>query len=319
MDVSEIFNELSYNYDDISDLWYAWLFSRIHYIIAKEVINKFQPKEVLDIGCGTGFQSFLHSASGARVVGVDIAKRLLEVAMKKSISFKNQKELNLFSAEFPFVKKYNILINSILKDKIQGKEYIPPCFRVADVIDLPFEDNSFDHINCCGSTLSFIEKHHLALLEIKRVLKPGGTFFCEIESRWNNDLFWGFLDAIIKGRIGYRMSFIDALKSIIEPPNKYILINYPLRDSENPIILNLRLFTKWGLKKELRQLQFKILKKWTIHSITNLVPSTYLDKAKLSNWIKFIFNFLAKIEENLPISLPGCSMVFLARLGKKTG
>jgi len=315
MDVSEIFNELSYNYDDISDLWYAWLFSRIHYIIAKEVINKFQPKKVLDIGCGTGFQSFLYSASGAKVVGVDIAKRLLEVAMKKSLSFKKQKELILFPAEFPFVKKYNILINSILKEVTQGKEYIPPSFRVADVIDLPFEDNFFDHINCCGSTLSFIEKHHLALLEIKRVLKPGGTFFCEIESRWNIDLFWGFLDAIIKGRIGYRMSFIDALKSIIEPPNKYILINYPFRDSENPIILNLRLFTKWGLKKELTQLQFKILKKWTIHSITNLVPSKYLDKAKPSNWIEFIFNFLAKIEENLPISLPGCSIVFLARLG----
>ncbi len=58
MEISEIFSELSYHYDDISDLWYEWLFSRIYYIIAKEVKNKFQSKEVLDIGCGTGFQSF---------------------------------------------------------------------------------------------------------------------------------------------------------------------------------------------------------------------------------------------------------------------
>lgn len=35
MNASEIFNELICNYDDICDLWYAWLFSRIHYSYCK--------------------------------------------------------------------------------------------------------------------------------------------------------------------------------------------------------------------------------------------------------------------------------------------
>jgi len=37
MEVAEIFNKMVNEYDDIHDLWYTWLFSRLHFIIEKEV------------------------------------------------------------------------------------------------------------------------------------------------------------------------------------------------------------------------------------------------------------------------------------------
>jgi ubiquinone/menaquinone biosynthesis C-methylase UbiE len=47
-------------------------------------------------------------------------------------------------------------------------------FRQADVFDLPFENDSFDHVFVCF-LLEHLVKPELALLELKRVLKPEGT------------------------------------------------------------------------------------------------------------------------------------------------
>ena len=46
-------------------------------------------------------------------------------------------------------------------------------FRVADVTDLPFDDDSFD-VAHCHSVLMFVPDTLAALTEVKRVLKPGG-------------------------------------------------------------------------------------------------------------------------------------------------
>jgi ubiquinone/menaquinone biosynthesis C-methylase UbiE len=317
MNVAEIFNKMANEYDEIRDLWYAWLFSRIHYFISKDVIGVYNPKAVLDVGCGTGFQSFLHASAGASVVGIDIADELIKIAKKKSFSFKPQQEIILFPVYFEFVNRYNKLISSFLSEKVQVSEYIPPSFRVADATNLPFPNESFDHVNCCGSTLSFIEDHRLALSEIARVLKPGGTLFLEVESRWNLDLLWSVVDALLKGRLGYDTSLAEALQAISVAPMEYIPIDYPFGEPENPVYMKIKLFTADGLKRELSELQLKILKKWTIHSVTNIIPSTYLDMNNPPKWLKDSFSFLANIEEKIPVPLPGCSIVFLAQ--KKDG
>jgi 2-polyprenyl-3-methyl-5-hydroxy-6-metoxy-1,4-benzoquinol methylase len=77
--VSYIFNEMRHDYDDLRDLWYSWLFSRLHYFIAKDIAALWDSanRSVLDIGCGTGFQSFLYASVGARVTGIDIAEDLV--------------------------------------------------------------------------------------------------------------------------------------------------------------------------------------------------------------------------------------------------
>lgn len=276
-------------------------------------MSGYNPKIVLDVGCGTGFQSFLHASAGAFVVGIDIADKLIEVAEKKSLFFKPRHDFILFPVHFEFVDRYNKLIGSILRNKVQVKEYIPPSFQVADARSLPFSNDSFDHVNCCGSTLSFIEDHRRAISEIARVLKPGGTFLMEIESRWNLDLPWAVIDALLKGKLGFDTSLTEALKAIFVAPQQYISTDYPYGEPENPVYMRLKLFTSKRLKQELSEFQLETLRISTIHSVTNFIPSTYLDMNDPPNWLKDSFTFLASFEERIPTSLPGCSIILLAR------
>jgi len=315
MCASEIFNKMINTYDEIQELWYAWLFSRLHFIVAKEIIKEYNPKTVLDVGCGTGFQSFLHATVGASVVGVDITEGLIEVANKKSLCFQPEQEITLFPAYYEFVDRYNELIGALLNKKIVRDKYTPPSFQIADARYLPFVNESFDHVNCCGSTLCFIDDHQCALSEIARVLKLGGTFLLEGDSRWNMDLFWSVIGAILKGRWRYDKPLTKALRAIFAPPTEYILNKYPLGQPENQTC-KIKAFTAKGLKRELSNHHFKVLKRWTIHSVTNFIPSTYLDVVNPPKWLITLFTFFANIEEKIPFSLPGLSTVFLARKEK---
>lgn len=96
---------------------------------------------VLDIGCGDGLDILVMEKMGVKnITGIDISRRLLHLAQKTNPQAK---------------------------------------FYLAEVDKLPFEKNKF--------TIVFVDSvfHHLlryekSLLEIKRVLKPGG-FLCFIE------------------------------------------------------------------------------------------------------------------------------------------
>ena len=50
-------------------------------------------------------------------------------------------------------------------------------FRVADVTDLPFEDDTFD-VAHCHTVLNHVPDTQAVLSEVKRVLKPGGIISC---------------------------------------------------------------------------------------------------------------------------------------------
>ena len=103
--VTYIFNEMREDYDDLRDLWYAWLASRLHYLISTHVLLNWDasPRKVLDIGCGTGFQSFLYALTGAEVTGLDISDQLIRVAEEKASTFVKRFPCPLFPAYFDFV------------------------------------------------------------------------------------------------------------------------------------------------------------------------------------------------------------------------
>ena len=109
------------------------------------LINEFSIKNKnlnqLDLCCGDGIHSFTAAFNGANVIAVDFAENSIEIAKRRA----------------------NVI-------------GIPVDFRVCDVEKLNFVDEQFDIVTCVGS-LSYVD-HDSFLLEIKRILKPGGIFIC---------------------------------------------------------------------------------------------------------------------------------------------
>jgi hypothetical protein len=135
----------------------------------------------------------------------------------------------------------------------------------------------------------------------------------EVESRWNLDLLWILLDSILGGKLDYDASISGAFEAFLVSPRKYVYIDYPFGDPNRPVNMRIKLFTLKGLEFELSNLQLKCLKKWSIHSITNMIPSTYLCRSDPNKILKNLFTLLAYVEENIPVYIPGNSLVMLAR------
>lgn len=104
-------------------------------------------KVVLDAGCGLGGRTIYYSEKGAEsIVGIDIDENHIKYS-KEFAAYKNVKNAT---------------------------------FMVANFIDIPFESNKFDII-ILNDVVEHIRTDYLepALLELKRVLKPGGKLFIE--------------------------------------------------------------------------------------------------------------------------------------------
>lgn len=308
LSVQKIFNNMAEEYDKISDLWYSWLFSRLHYLIASKILYKKKPMKVLDVGCGTGFQSYLYAIAGCEIYGIDIACDLIEKAKKKLQSF-NSEKFELFTPYYDYVKRYNRQIKQIIQNNSSKDKYIPPKFLECNAINIQFDNEEFDHINCCGSTLSFIPRYKKAISEISRVLKKNGTFFIEVENRWNIGLIWYVIDPLFRGKFEYHHDFKTGLKILIRKPTRNIWIDYPFGDYDKSVNMKLKLFTTYSLKRTLLNYGLKVEKKWAIHSITNLIPSTLLDCSKPTQKIISRFKFLASLEEKLSFKMLGSSLV----------
>lgn len=91
-------------------------------------------KNVLDIGCGTGHSSDLIARSGATVIGVDIAKDMVDYAR----------------SSFPRID-----------------------FQIGSIENLAFGDNEFDVVYAANS-VQYAADLNIALQELKRVCKPSG-------------------------------------------------------------------------------------------------------------------------------------------------
>ncbi len=94
----------------------------------------------LDLACGTGDIAFELAARGARVVGLDLTPRMIELARVKPVP---------------------------------RRAAVAPAFLVGDMMALPFPDASFDLVTA-GYGLRNVPIVETALAEIGRVLRPGG-------------------------------------------------------------------------------------------------------------------------------------------------
>lgn len=141
--VEEMFNRISKRYDLLNHL----LSANIDKVWRRKTIKKlevFQPKNILDIATGTGdFAIAASKLEGVKITGIDISAGMLEVGRKK-----------------------------IIKKNLSGSIEL----LKADSENLPFEDEIFDAA-IVGFGVRNFENLEKGLLEIKRVLKPGGVFF----------------------------------------------------------------------------------------------------------------------------------------------
>jgi SAM-dependent methyltransferase len=94
--------------------------------------------EAVDLACGTGNAALLAAAQGARVVGVDAAPRLLEIARERALSQAVKLDL-----------------------------------RPGDLLALPIDDATADVVLSVFGVI-FASNAEQSLREIARVLRPGG-------------------------------------------------------------------------------------------------------------------------------------------------
>jgi ubiquinone/menaquinone biosynthesis methyltransferase len=101
-------------------------------------------ERLIDLACGTGDITFEAMRAGARATGLDVTKRMIELARAKS-------------------------------EELVGDDRGAPHFLVADMTALPINTSSVDVVST-GYGLRNVPDLGVALDEIVRVLKPGGRF-----------------------------------------------------------------------------------------------------------------------------------------------
>ncbi len=136
--VREMFSGIAKRYDLLNHLLSGNVDKRWRRIVATRVRDKLTSSgaRILDVACGTGDLSLtLFESTGARVVGADFCRPMLEIA-----AVKTPKELPL----------------------IEG-----------DALALPFRDGTFEVVTIAFGlrNLASVEG---GLAELRRVLKPGG-------------------------------------------------------------------------------------------------------------------------------------------------
>ncbi len=116
---------------------------RWFFTVHREVIRSVDPKPtdtILDVACGTGraLRAMAPAANAGRLVGVDLSDQMIEQAAAKAGGIPNLE------------------------------------FQVAGADQLPFDDETFDHVTVMNAFHHFSDQPG-ALREMIRVLKKGGT------------------------------------------------------------------------------------------------------------------------------------------------
>ncbi len=141
------------------DAWYSTPLGRVSHGLERELILQLADTEkgqvILDVGSGTGVHSIALAGKVAKVVALDSSIQMLEHARAKS-----------------------------MKQDVMNVGFV-----CGSALHLPFPDNHFDALfSVC--MLCFVKERATAILEMKRVLKPGGKMVVGVLNKWS---VWAFL------------------------------------------------------------------------------------------------------------------------------
>jgi SAM-dependent methyltransferase len=240
-EVARLFDAMAEAYD-VLEPWDEHLYARLHAIL-RASLPPAPPggtARALDAGCGTGLQTAILAERGYTPHGVDLAHGLLLVARRRLPA--------------------------------------APLAR-GDLESLPYRTGAFAVAVCCGSTLSFVPRPAVAVAELARVLAPGGLLLLEVEHRWSLDLLWALVSGLTGDRLGYGMAPRELWRRLARAPREGLTIDYPCAlPGEASAYTELRLFTATELAAHLRAAGLVPVRAWGIHAVTNVLPSTRLQR-----------------------------------------
>ena len=116
---------------------------------------------MIDVGCGLGYNGWTYAKyflKGGRYFGVDISEELVQEAKEISKEWANEEDVS---------------------------------FQTGDVYNLPFTDN-FADITICQTLMMHLEDPQKAIIEMKRVTKPGGLVICVEPDNLSSSLKIGY-------------------------------------------------------------------------------------------------------------------------------
>lgn len=155
--ISAMFNGIAHSYDMLNHIFSLnidkyWRRQMVEFL--KSSMDVEQPK-VLDIACGTGDSSIALYKAGMNVSGMDIAQKMLDIAVEKNAHLK--RKAARYDAKHP-------------------EAPLPPLpdYIFASAEKLPFETGKFDAVTISFGIRNF-NRRSSCLSEIYRVMKPGGV------------------------------------------------------------------------------------------------------------------------------------------------
>ncbi len=144
--------------------------------------DKFRGKRLVEVGCGMGTDLLQFARGGARVTGVDVTPRSVEIS------------------------RQHFRVYGMSAD-----------FALTDAERLPFDDETFDVFYSNG-VLHHTPNTAEAIREAYRVLKTGGTAKVMLYYRpsWNYWFELGFRHGVLKGELFRGLSMDDIMSKYVE-------------------------------------------------------------------------------------------------------
>ena len=305
---------MSGEYDSVDDPWYTHLFATIHsellLAIRSVTATQYCPR-ALDVGCGTGLQSWLLAEAGFDVTGFDISEGLLQVARSKASKAPTWNNSNAFERNMQGAhseakqirgQRPRGHVNFIRGDAGESQSYTGGPFAI---------------INCVGSVLSFVDDPDATLQLLREACSPGGRIILECEMKANLDIAWPLVDLLIGGRLHYDTNWRSAISNAtnFRSRDSHIVYPFDLKDSGR-VDLPMRLFSHRLLAQRFAKAGLSLVRKRSIHCVTNIFPSPTLH-SPLSPLLSAIYSRLEYIDRKVgacwPFNRLGCSSIFVLK------
>lgn len=195
-------------FDQMAPGWYSFRHWTIFRRELESLAQRWQKGSLLNIGCAHG-PDFLPFRQGFELHGIDFSIEMLQYARK-------------------YAEKFNFT----------------PYLVLGDVSYLPFSSNSFDW------AISVATYHHLkpkeegerTLIELRRVLKPGGEAFITVWNGWQPRFWFKGKDVAVpwrtKGKVLQRYYYLFSyfeLENLVKQAGFTILRSFPESSYHFPI------------------------------------------------------------------------------------